>query len=181
MAELNLGKLIDEGQGRDAVHVAIAPVVANEKLYPGQDVGFVTSSQEVVGKNGTHIGIIDPFLKLPVQPGQRCWLWLYPNTITSLRHEWTHPAFEAVSVPDTSKTNERSKKWLEDFAADVGLSYEQLLQAGKDYIEKGRYHIFPYDTPDRCHEETEEFWDNFERVTGIEVLLKDEKPFSCAC
>ncbi len=90
-----LGHLIDNGERRrDAVHVAIAPVVAATELAPGQHVGFVRDGDtETVGASDTPLGVVDPFLTAPVQPGQRFWLCLYPNTITALRHIWTHPAF----------------------------------------------------------------------------------------
>jgi hypothetical protein len=98
----NLGDLITDGdRRRDAVHVAVAPVTAAEELRPGQHVGFTPAGQtELVGPvdPSQHIGIVDPFLKDQVHPGQRFWLFLYPNTVTSLRHVWTHPAF-APRVP----------------------------------------------------------------------------------
>jgi hypothetical protein len=93
----SLGNLITDGdRRRDAVHVAVAPVTAAEELTPGQHVGFAPPGQtELVGPAdaGRHIGVVDPFLKDRVRPGQRFWLFLYPNTVTSLRHVWTHPAF----------------------------------------------------------------------------------------
>lgn len=92
----NLGSLIVDGERRrDAVHIAVAPVTASERLSPGQHVGFVSEGDvETVGVAETPIGIVDPFLREPVQPGERFWLFLYPNTITGLRHVWTHPAFQ---------------------------------------------------------------------------------------
>ena len=96
----NLGRLITDGdRRRDAVHVAVAPVTAAERLTPGQQVGFVhPGDTELVGPAENPIGVVDPFLREDVQPGQRFWLFLYPNTVTSLRHVWTHPAF-APKVP----------------------------------------------------------------------------------
>jgi hypothetical protein len=97
MSGPNLGQLITDGdRRRDAIHIAVAPVTAAEALKPGQHVGFAPAGQtEAVGPVDAHryIGIVDPFLKDLVHPGQRFWLFLYPNTVTSLRHVWTHPAF----------------------------------------------------------------------------------------
>jgi hypothetical protein len=97
-----LGHLITDGdRRRDAIHIAVAPVTAAELLAPGQHVGFTPAGQtETVGtvESDRHIGIVDPFLTDVVEPGQRFWLFLYPNTVTSLRHVWRHPAF-APRVP----------------------------------------------------------------------------------
>jgi hypothetical protein len=100
-----LGSLITDGdRRRDAVHVAVAPVTAAGRLVPGQHVGFIhAGNTEIVGASTSPIGIVDPFLCEDVQQGQRFWLFMYPNTVTSLRHVWTHPAFAprvpAVTVP----------------------------------------------------------------------------------
>ncbi len=40
-------------------------------------------------------------------------MFLYPRTITSLRHEWTHPAFG-----DTPKVYPPSEQWIRDWAED---------------------------------------------------------------
>jgi hypothetical protein len=84
-AQDTIGKLIEAGQQRDAIHIAMAPVVAAELLRPGQRIAFEAHSMERVRAFGTTIGIVDPFLTEPVKPGQRFWMLLNPNTITSLR------------------------------------------------------------------------------------------------
>jgi len=95
-----LGHLIEDGdRRRDAIHIAVAPVAAAERLTPGQHVGLIKDCNiELVGSCDRTIGIVDPFLTEPIEPGQRFWLFLYPGTINALRHVWTHPAFTAVAA-----------------------------------------------------------------------------------
>ncbi|MCA9067276.1 MAG: hypothetical protein KDA84_00025 [Planctomycetaceae bacterium] len=88
------GELITDGETRrDAIHIAVAPVTAVCDLEPGQDIGFVRGNRESVGPCENPIGIVDPFLKDTIKAGQRFWLFLYPNTVTGMRHFWKHPAF----------------------------------------------------------------------------------------
>jgi len=95
MAQQNVpevGKLIEGPAFRDAIHVAVAPVVAGYRMKPGTHVGPMYDGTQF-GPSVNNIGIVDPYLSEDVMPGQRFWLFLYPNTVTSLRHAWTHPAF----------------------------------------------------------------------------------------
>ena len=96
-----LGALIEDGdRRRDAIHIAVAPVTATQPLKPGQHVGLVEAGdRELVGPCESTIGIVDPFLSADVEAGERFWLLLYPNTITGMRHVWTHPAFQAWPLP----------------------------------------------------------------------------------
>lgn len=100
-----LGRLIeDAGRYRDAVHVAVSSVTAVERLSPGQRVGFAEEGNaELVGTSEKAIGIVDPFLTQDVEPGERCWLLLDPNSITGLRHVWSHPAFQAAAAAAREK------------------------------------------------------------------------------
>jgi hypothetical protein len=95
-----LGQLIKDGdRRRDAIHIAVAPVTAADRLLPGQHVGLVQEGNlELVGPCDRHIGVVDPFLAEAVEPGQRFWLFLYPGTITGLRHVWSHPAFTMAAA-----------------------------------------------------------------------------------
>jgi hypothetical protein len=87
-----LGQPPGENDRRDAIHIAIAPVTAAGELRPGQHVGPLPDGR--FGVADKPIGIVDPFLPGPVRDGQPFWLCLYPYTITSLRHVWTHPSFK---------------------------------------------------------------------------------------
>lgn len=87
----NLGDRPGADARRDAVHIAVAPLKALERLRPGQRVGvwdgYATETEE-------HVGIVDPFLIDDVDQGEPVWVFLFPGTITGLRHVWSHPAFK---------------------------------------------------------------------------------------
>lgn len=87
-----LGQLATEADRRDAVHIAMAPVIASHNLLPGSRVKL-DSNGEAMWTSIDPIGIVDPFLQEPVKQGDRFWLMLFPGTITGLRHTWSHPAF----------------------------------------------------------------------------------------
>ncbi len=93
----NVGQLAGDDARRDAIHFAVAPVIAGEDLDPGDHVGL-NGNQEAMKDIGVseikRIGLVDPFLSTRVLKGQKFWLFLYPNTITNLRHVWSHPAFK---------------------------------------------------------------------------------------
>jgi len=92
-----LGKIIEDGNTlRDAIHIAVAPVKAAQQLTPGEHVGLVGIN--TVAPCDKNIGIVDPFLTRIVEPDERFYLFLYPTTITSLRHVWVHPDFQTQSL-----------------------------------------------------------------------------------
>lgn len=181
-----LGRTIDGDKDRDAIHIAIAPVVADEKLAPGQDVGFVKVGDRTrVGICDKPIGIVDPFLKNMVFPDQKFWMLLYPNTITSLRHDWSHPAF--VVCVDKSA----SEQWMDEFAAkhraphedDHQYTADELIQAGKEFLLHGDRMIQRGSESLRDNTNTDVFWTHFEVITGMKVAdyHRSEVPFCCTC
>lgn len=87
-----IGRILTESQQRDAIHIAVVPVVAGQNLLPGDHIHISSQGNAVLGHPA--IGIVDPYLTKKVLEGETFWMFLYPNTITSLRHDWTHPAFQ---------------------------------------------------------------------------------------
>lgn len=121
---LRLGHLITGPAARDAVHIAVAPVIADDRLFPGQPVGFIDGSKDRVGVSKSPVGIVDPFLMAPVYKESRVWLFLFPGSITSLRHDWTHPAFSgdtapAIVLPADTKVSERLRAELDIAEAEI--------------------------------------------------------------
>lgn len=177
-----IGKLI-EGRGEpDAIHVATMPATAAEILKPGQHIGFAEGGWRVTGQPKApyqFIGIVDPFLANDVAVDQRFFVLLYPNTITGLRHVWSHPSISK----DGLGVGSASEKWLRDFAHDVDADYMEMMQtaashctdekwSGEYLIQGGKWE--GQSTP-------EVFWEHFYRVTGKKPS-GDSKPgiFSCS-
>ena len=130
-----IGQIIKGEWGRDAIHIAVAPVVATEQLNPGQRIWFVEKGNyERVCGGGFFtdhaIGIVDPFLTGPVNEGDRFWMFLFPRTITSLRHEWTHPAFPEEEERQIGVSKKASEAWLRGFISEADCpDYETVIAA----------------------------------------------------
>lgn len=172
-----VGEIIRGEAHRDAIHVAVAPMVAAHELQPGDHVSFIgLGDTNKMGRGDAPIGIVDPFLRNPVRAGETFYLFLYPGTITSLRHEWTHPVIQARKLFDPNK---ESIAWLTAAAEDFKLSFEEMMQAAKNHIEHGEWLTTGLETPDI---DMDLFWMHYEKVTGERVKAKDKTTFfSCAC
>lgn len=181
VSELGVGKIIPRtaetaNQSRDAIHVAIVALTAGQLLLPSQHVAIV--DDVAVAKTTGTIGIVDPYLRCPVEKGQDFWLFLYPNTVTSLRHEWTHPAFDLPKISDATD----SRLWVALFANDLGQTFDGLMDAAKKFQERGDY---TYDNSESYKavdwEKWPEFWRHFERLTGLKENSDESCPFTCSC
>lgn len=192
-----MGMLLpDDVHGRDAVHVAVISAVAVELLLPGEHVGLCDDGMDGCGdvKAGMYakpqVGIVDPFLVDCVRDGERFWLFLYPRTITDLRHVWNHPAFPEAArldpVDSASDEKRASENWLRDFCEVADCpSYARVLAAAKK-VADGK--VVGWD-PDYLHFDgidahgdiPTEFWHHVEVVLGRPIYGVRAKHFSCAC
>lgn len=180
--ELNLGQKITSPQIRDACHVAVAPVIAAHKLVAGRNIGFDKDGKASANRATKFIGIVDPFLLEPVFEGEQFWMFLYPNTITSLNHVWSHPSFDSVEEEQPISEKTSAEYWIRDYAQNEcdGLSYEDLMFAAEQYEKFGDY---------LCQGGrfegmgvSDEFWDHYEIVMGKKVEDKNRgSVFTCSC
>lgn len=173
MSELKLGHLLDEGAGRDAIHVAIAPVIAGQDLRRAEPVAL--RDGRAYPEHVNPIGVIDPFLPGGVETGERCWLFLKPGTITSLRHVWTHPLFDAAT-PEHGAAEMR----LRNFAQSLGFTYDHMLSLAQTYQESDERWPDPSVIEWRFEGMSiyEKFWNDYRLVTGREAK-HDGAFFSC--
>jgi hypothetical protein len=178
-----IGKLIEQGEQRDAIHIAVAPVIAKVVLAPGARIGFVEESTELVTNDTKNpIGIVDPFLMKPVQVGKRFWMFLFPNTVTSLRHEWTHPAF-----PSDTSIKEQSEQWLRRYACKLNpytledKGEEAAYQLMMSYIADGIVYAHGADLHGLYElDDAEEFFGHLAVVLGKPVD-RENLTYSCSC
>lgn len=184
---IQLGRSPELGADRDAIHVAVAPVVcADAGLVPGQHVGLTADGKASVSAK-RRIGIVDPFLDKPVRAGECFWLVLYPNSVIGMRHHWSHPDFAASGKYSVAAST--SEAWLRDFAEEAGLSYGSLIEKVTEYVESGGEPWVEQGSEQArsafgaLPEEGAEFWLHFENMTGIKRPANPQwyMPFSCSC
>jgi len=184
-----LGTIIGPDEKRDAIHLAVLPMVAPYRIAVGAHVD--KDGRPVAPYSEYAVGIVDPFLnRLGVDTGERFWLLIYPRVITSLRHVWAHPAFqdEAPSIESVKAViAQDSKEWMTKWALehmgynyygdsnDDRLSPEEALAAA---IQAGRdNHVGPYESA--ANHIDSEWWDHWEAITGSRG--DRSAYFSCSC
>lgn len=179
-----LGRVIerDDKAERDAIHIAVAPLEAAEGLYPGSKVGLVDGRASTRAEH--KIGVVDPFMESGTRAGDRVWVMLFPGTITSLRHEWLHPAFMPAPVKKISKAEHvlKSEAWIAAHAAALGLSADALMENAQEWLKYGDYFVQRDKTRWRDEFNPREFWHHYEIVTGV-VVPEDKKGsmYCCSC
>jgi hypothetical protein len=180
MSNVPIGELITTSQHRDAIHVAVTPMVAAQKLQRADHVCMKGGKAYKASKSDNAIGIVDPYLSVTVNKDDTFFVFMYPNTITSLRHEWTHPLFDNCAEEVVPTELSKSKIWIEEFAGGHGLDYDELMDAAVDYVKYGNYLNHGPRFEDEWLED--EFWDHYEVVMNTKV--EDDNRgcfFACSC
>lgn len=189
-SKLGIGHIIETEQQCDAIHMAIAPVEAGDRMSPGEHIGMLNGRASYAFT--PHIGVVDPFLRDEVREGSRFWLFLYPGSITGLRHEWNHPAFaqkQAVPaserIPSVTTAKSDSERWMREWAVEhmgadyygdhpmsESVAFERAIRAGETMSVGSNE-----DARDGFIDST--WWNHWETITG---KTGDHKGFfRCAC
>lgn len=174
-----IGAILVTEQQRDAIHIAILPIVAGERLSPGEHVGLLEDGS--FGQSDKPLGIIDPFLTVKPKKGDSCWLFLYPNTITSLRHEWMHPALNSPQPGRISHDDHvtKSRTWISEHAAVLGLTADVLMENAKTWLDYDDHIVQQGSERWRDNFNPTEFWHHYEVVTGAVVDDNKKQSFYC--
>lgn len=180
MSDTKLGQLLDSTAQRDAIHIAIAPVIAARTLLPGMHIGLTDG----LATDGVEplIGIVDPFLTQPVRKGERFYLCLYQQTVTGMRHHWQHPAFKDGDAAVARDPEGESWRWMQGYADSICRSVDYVLGRirERDYIvaDGVDQHGWEYDGGTEA-----DFWRHAETLLGHKVApgYIEDRPFSCSC
>jgi len=181
-----LGTIIGPGEKRDAIHLAVEPVVAGEGLAPGDHIEVKDGVATAVDP-GQGLGIVDPFLPRRVKKGERFWFVMYPRMVHSLRHVWTHPSFPDEPVAAASDVlpgpppdvRARAERQLRDMIAGLDCpSYDVVIQKALAGDMDDEY--FHFDGYDAHGEIPPGFWELVEIVIGRPVAARPTY-FSCSC
>lgn len=179
---VTLGSLSKVGLHRDAIHIAVAPVVASEYFRPGQHVGVDINGVATTEK--PHIGIVDPFLGVGPNKGQRFYLCLYTNSVTGMRHQWEHPAFVTGDTENERSAKQESEQWLRDYATRLKPYVKDNEKAFFDFISEVKdFTIHAHGTDLHSFgdlEQSDELREHLERYLGIRIRL-DDFSFTCSC
>lgn len=164
---------------KDAVHVAITPVVIMyDDPKPGDKVDLQLMIDGTIHAHKPAVvydfmAVLDPYIAY-IYKRSTCYAMMRPGSIKTLRHEWTHPKL------NTSKDKDEAVARLRAFAKSVERSYEIIMEGAENYVKHGST-VFGGSEFD-CVDFPVSFWDDYEMVTGLVVEEKDRGYFfSCSC
>lgn len=190
MSEIKLGKILKKKGKKDAIHIAVVPLVAGEDLYVGRKIKLKFNTNDIA-MDATYdednaFGIVDPFLdEYCVKKGEKFYGLLFPGTVTGMRHEWQHPKF---NVPKKELTE--SEAWIRDFCDRWKLNYDELITQAlsdgdynKDYeryvVAQGR----DLHTKKELGEDHDLFWEHLEKMMSkkFDETHRNGMGWSCTC
>ena len=187
----SVGTILTKTMPRDAVHFAVVQVTASRRLLPGAPVRIMDNGamQATTCSHTDRIGIVDPFLKAAVLPGQSFWLFLNPGSITSLKHHWTHPD---IPEPNSNRhpsgmTYQEAENHLRHCAGEWDLEFTDLIEGASNPEEQGRSidtrGITVQGWDELSQEAREKFWSAMEVVFGREFESdhRESTVFQCCC
>ncbi len=183
--DLRIGQLILGPQVKDAIHVAIMPVVAAENIPAGAHIGLSNDGKACRGT--THLGVADPFLKTKILAGDTFWMFMYPNTVANLRHDWDHPALAKIEKIKQKEKSITSREWLESYAlrnvyGDTSYSASEAYEALINQVKGGDLTFYGQD----CHglgdvPDSEELFEHLSAVLNREIGPENFSYFGCSC
>lgn len=187
--DIKLGTIPTGPQKRDAIHIAIAPMVAGEGLMPGDHVGILPDGT-AGRKADPPIGIVDPFLREAVNAGERFYLLLYQFTVTGMRHQWSHPAFADDTGGEVGvvRNIKESEAWIRSFASDWNINFNELIRVASGPLEEDGDNWVVADGIDlhsasELGESHDLFWHHLEILTGrhFSPEHRGRMSWSCSC
>lgn len=191
MNEPQLGRLIegDDAQ-RDAIHIAIIPLIIGEDYMQHGERFRLKYGSKTIALSGEYengatptLGILDPFIDTfkSIMEGQKVWGFLFPGTVTGMRHHWKHPSFDKEETPENIY-----EVWLREFADKWNFNFSQLIEAGIGEGKELPYVVangFDLHTADELEGDEEKFWYNLEMYTKKNFSPEHRKglTWSCTC
>lgn len=118
-----LGKVPIELGIKDAIHTAIVSVRAGKPIQPGERCKMNELREAI--PDGKGVGVADPFRRGSIARGEWFWLLLDQDEVPNVAHVWEHATID-FSAPAVDPTK---NKYLERYASQYGVTYEQLMEA----------------------------------------------------
>jgi hypothetical protein len=98
-----VGQISTSEHGREVIHVVIRTMLATREMRPGEHLAD---------------GIVDPFLRHPVWPGDRYWLFEYPNSQLEAR---------------ANKPTQWNKMMKSEWRTNTVVQLCQAMREGRDF------------------------------------------------